>query len=129
MIKAGIVDPTKVVRTALQDAASVAGLLITTEAMVAENAEEGQARAGRCRAAAAWAAWTSESIPSSKHTERAAGRPFCFAYFFSPGNAAPARPLLIVLSAPNLAARHETVSDGVDGKKPSGDSRLCRVLA
>ena len=36
LIKAGIVDPAKVVRTALQDAASVAGLLITTEAMVAE---------------------------------------------------------------------------------------------
>jgi chaperonin GroEL len=36
LMKSGIVDPTKVVRTALQDAASVAGLLITTEAMVAE---------------------------------------------------------------------------------------------
>ncbi len=36
MMEAGIVDPAKVVRTALQDAASVAGLLITTEAMVAE---------------------------------------------------------------------------------------------
>jgi len=36
MIQAGIIDPAKVVRTALQDAASVAGLLITTEAMVAE---------------------------------------------------------------------------------------------
>jgi chaperonin GroEL len=36
MIKAGIIDPTKVVRTALQDAASVASLLITTEAMVAD---------------------------------------------------------------------------------------------
>jgi chaperonin GroEL len=36
MLKAGIIDPAKVVRTALQDAASVAGLLITTEAMVAE---------------------------------------------------------------------------------------------
>jgi chaperonin GroEL len=36
MFKAGIIDPTKVVRTALQDAASVASLLITTEAMVAE---------------------------------------------------------------------------------------------
>jgi chaperonin GroEL len=36
MIEAGIIDPTKVVRTALLDAASVAGLLITTEAMVAE---------------------------------------------------------------------------------------------
>ncbi len=40
MFKAGIIDPTKVVRTALQDAASVAGLLITTEAMVAEKPED-----------------------------------------------------------------------------------------
>jgi chaperonin GroEL len=40
MIKAGIVDPAKVVRAALQDAASVAGLLITTEAMVAELPKE-----------------------------------------------------------------------------------------
>ena len=39
MIKAGIIDPTKVVRTALQDAASVASLLITTEAMVADKPE------------------------------------------------------------------------------------------
>ncbi len=39
MIEAGIIDPTKVVRTALQDAASVASLLITTEAMVAEEPE------------------------------------------------------------------------------------------
>jgi len=39
LVKAGIVDPTKVVRTALQDAASVAGLLITTEAMVADRPE------------------------------------------------------------------------------------------
>ena len=36
MLQAGIVDPAKVVRAALQDAASVAGLLVTTEAMVAE---------------------------------------------------------------------------------------------
>ena len=40
MVKAGVVDPTKVVRLALQDAASVAGLLITTEAMVAERPEK-----------------------------------------------------------------------------------------
>jgi chaperonin GroEL len=37
LIAKGIIDPTKVVRTALQDAASIAGLLITTEAMVAER--------------------------------------------------------------------------------------------
>jgi chaperonin GroEL len=39
LVKAGIIDPTKVVRTALQDAASVAGLLITTEAMIADKPE------------------------------------------------------------------------------------------
>jgi chaperonin GroEL len=37
LVAAGIIDPTKVVRTALQDAASIAGLLVTTEAMVAER--------------------------------------------------------------------------------------------
>ncbi|MDO9710523.1 chaperonin GroEL [Paracraurococcus lichenis] len=40
LVAAGIIDPTKVVRTALQDAASVAALLITTEAMVAERPEK-----------------------------------------------------------------------------------------
>lgn len=46
MIKAGIVDPTKVVRTALQDAASVASLLITTEAMVTELPEPKECSCG-----------------------------------------------------------------------------------
>ena len=46
LVKAGIIDPTKVVRTALQDAASVAGLLITTEAMVAEKPEPKGAAGG-----------------------------------------------------------------------------------
>ncbi|MCC6913271.1 MAG: chaperonin GroEL, partial [Rhodospirillaceae bacterium] len=45
MVKAGIVDPTKVVRVALQDAASVSGLLITTEAMVAEIPKKDEAPA------------------------------------------------------------------------------------
>ena len=40
LVAAGIIDPTKVVRCALQDAASVAGLLVTTEAMVAEKPEK-----------------------------------------------------------------------------------------
>ena len=39
MVGAGIVDPTKVLRVALQDAASIAGLLITTEAMVGDRPE------------------------------------------------------------------------------------------
>lgn len=37
MFKPGVIDPTRVVRTAIQDAASVAGLLITTEAMLAQK--------------------------------------------------------------------------------------------
>ena len=40
LVKAGITDPTKVVRTALQDASSIAGLLVATEAMIAEKPEE-----------------------------------------------------------------------------------------
>ncbi len=46
LIKAGVIDPTKVVRTALQDAASIAGLLITTEAMVGEKVEKVDVMAG-----------------------------------------------------------------------------------
>jgi chaperonin GroEL len=40
MIEMGILDPTKVTRTALQNAASVAGLMLTTECMVAEQPKE-----------------------------------------------------------------------------------------
>ncbi|HPV67091.1 MAG TPA: chaperonin GroEL, partial [Sphingorhabdus lacus] len=40
LVAAGVVDPTKVVRTALQDAASVAGLLITTEATISDAPED-----------------------------------------------------------------------------------------
>ena len=45
LMKAGIIDPTKVVRSALQNAASVAGLLLTTECIIAENQEETEADA------------------------------------------------------------------------------------
>ena len=45
MLRAGIIDPAKVVRVALQDAASVAGLMITTEAMVAEAPKKKEAPA------------------------------------------------------------------------------------
>jgi chaperonin GroEL len=40
MVKAGVIDPAKVTRTALQNAASIAGLMLTTEAMVSEIPEE-----------------------------------------------------------------------------------------
>jgi chaperonin GroEL len=45
LVKAGVIDPTKVVRTALQNAASVAGLLLTTDALIAEKPEEKSAHA------------------------------------------------------------------------------------
>ena len=50
MVKAGIIDPTKVVRSALQHAASVGSLMITTEAMVAERQEKSAARNGSSNA-------------------------------------------------------------------------------
>jgi chaperonin GroEL len=46
LVKAGVIDPTKVTRTALQNAASIAGLMITTEAVVVEKKEEKPAPAG-----------------------------------------------------------------------------------
>ena len=46
VIRGGVFDPAKVVRTALEDAASVAGLLITTEAMVADKPEPKGAAGG-----------------------------------------------------------------------------------
>jgi chaperonin GroEL len=46
MIKMGILDPAKVTRTALQAAGSVAGLMITTEAMISEIPEENPAGGG-----------------------------------------------------------------------------------
>ena len=46
MFAKGIIDPVKVVRTALQDAASISGLLVTTEAMIADKPEEKDAAGG-----------------------------------------------------------------------------------
>ena len=47
LVLAGVIDPTKVTRTALQNAASIAGLLLTTEAIVVEKKEEKRARGRR----------------------------------------------------------------------------------
>ena len=56
LLAAGVIDPTKVTRYAIQNAASVAGLLITTEAMVAEKPKK-EAPMPPMAPAAAWAAW------------------------------------------------------------------------
>ena len=53
MIEAGIVDPTKVTRSALQNAASVASMVLTTETLVAENKEDAKANKAAAAAAAA----------------------------------------------------------------------------
>ena len=59
---AGVIDPVKVVRTALQNASSIASLLLTTEALVSEIPEEKKESAGGgIRAAAAWAGCTTKS--------------------------------------------------------------------
>ena len=74
MIKAGIIDPVKVVRTALQDAASVAGLLVTTEAMVAEKPEK-KAPAGMPPGGGMGrATWTSKSSRRQTNDGRAGER-------------------------------------------------------
>ena len=46
MVKMGVIDPTKVVRTALSNAASIAGLMLTTDALVTDEEEEEAAPAG-----------------------------------------------------------------------------------
>src|SRR5699024_8768008 len=46
LIKAGVIDPTKVTRTALENAASVAGLMLTTEAVISDKPSEGDDEGG-----------------------------------------------------------------------------------
>ena len=57
LIKIGVIDPAKVTRAALQNAASIASLLLTTEVLVADKPEEGAAPAAACPTWAAWVAW------------------------------------------------------------------------
>ena len=78
MFSKGIIDPAKVVRSALQDAASIAGLLITTEAMIADKPEEKDAGGLLCLQWAAvwavwavwvaWVAWECNTVPSREHS-------------------------------------------------------------
>ena len=77
LVKAGVIDPTKVVRTALQNAASVAGLMLTTEALMAEKPKKKSAALAAARpAAAAWAAWAAATTTTtSRSPTRSADRP------------------------------------------------------
>ena len=74
LVSRGIIDPTKVVRNALQGAASVAGLLITTEAMVAEKPQKREPAGGPVAAAAAWAAWATWTSDRPRPTTNRGGR-------------------------------------------------------
>ena len=84
MIEKGIIDPAKVVRMALQDAASVAGLLITTEAAIAEAPKKNDG-ARPCRGMAAWAAWTC-SAARTAFEGKAARRKLRAAFFVVEGS-------------------------------------------
>jgi chaperonin GroEL len=55
-VKDGVIDPAKVTRAALQNAASIAALLLTTEALVTDKPEESPAPVAACPTWAAWAA-------------------------------------------------------------------------
>ena len=76
LVSKGIIDPTKVVRVALQGAASIAGLLITTEAMVAElpKKQSPAMPGGPAEVWAEWAAWTSEALDWSLRRKKARAR-------------------------------------------------------
>ena len=98
MLEAGILDPTKVTRLALQNAASVAGLLLTTEVMVAEAPkDEPSTRTAAVAAAwAAWAAWTCKAVALPfivryEKAPRSNARGFFFGRFSGPCDAAKAR--------------------------------------
>jgi chaperonin GroEL (HSP60 family) len=75
MIEMGILDPTKVTRTALQNAASIAGLMITTECDGGRAPKKDEAGDGRAPAAwAAWAAWISDGFrPTARCSRRRVG--------------------------------------------------------
>ena len=73
MIAAGIIDPAKVTRSALQNAASIAALFLTTEAVIADKPEKAAPMGGDPWAA--WAAWTSDrQRPVAKPRSRGAIR-------------------------------------------------------
>ena len=73
LVKAGVIDPAKVVRSALQNSSSIASLLLTTEALVSEIPEEKRNRRCLAATAAAWAGCTSEEVESRK-VKRPGGR-------------------------------------------------------
>jgi hypothetical protein len=106
MFAFGVIDPAKVVRTALEDAASVAGLLITTEAMVADKPKDDKAGAGPVAWAAAWAAWATSDRQAQVHGKGRGRLFFCDTRASAAriGNV-PMRPILIAESSRSWKGR------------------------
>ena len=79
LVVKGIIDPTKVVRVAIQNAASVAALLITTEAMVAEVPKKNTGGAMPAGGRHGWYGFLSPPVQRSKEKEKPGSdaRPFC----------------------------------------------------
>ena len=74
-----MVDPKKVTRTALQNAASIAGLLLTTECLITEIPEKEKKPAPMPRTAAAWAEWITKSKFQQQELKSGeAGKPASF---------------------------------------------------
>ena len=76
MVKAGIIDPAKVTRSALQNAASVAALLLTTECAITDLPEKDKAPPWVAAAWAAWAAWITRPLLFHEHEPRLRARLF-----------------------------------------------------
>ena len=110
LLKAGVADPVKVTRSALQNAASIAGLFLTTEAVVADKPEK--AAAGRATRLVAWAAWTSSSPAISERPGPGRGRAFSSAGYWAHGS--PAR-------------RSRAVPPGREGSAARTDRRVGTV--
>ena len=76
MIEAGIIDPTKVTRTALQNAASIAGLMITTECVIADKPEDDKKMGGGMPGGmGAWAAWAAATCTKPANGRGRTSRP------------------------------------------------------
>ena len=81
LISKGIIDPTKVVRVAIQNAASVAALLITTEAMVAEVPKKNAGAGGMPQGGGMGGVWTSKFYVQSSNKKKGRQRCRPFAAF------------------------------------------------
>ena len=101
LVEAGVIDPTKVVRTALQNASSIASLLLTTEALVSEIPEEKKGRRAGWRWHARWDARRRHVLNRSHDRVVPKGRRQRLPFSFDRGAAEASRPRVNVRLAPS----------------------------